>query len=231
MYSWIKNLSQIILKNNIQAFCWCFYQYIYTVHISTFYGYLISHLILFYLYLGLSGGLFPSGFPIKTVCAFLFHTVHATCLAILSNLDFRRLLVFREEWRLLSCTLYLYKYTMVYQSNTTELYYVYYCIRATCFGSYRIIFRPFRDTDPYLAMFKMCSEIPKAYILDITMYKMHMSLCSYCTISILISKTSTNTYEGGYKYIFETCRYRTLDIVLYMYIYLYILNMCISIKH
>ena len=29
--------------------------------------------------------------------------------------------------------------TKTYQSNTTELYYVYYCIRATCFDSYRII--------------------------------------------------------------------------------------------
>ena len=38
---------------------------------------------------------------------------------------------------------FVYKYTMVYQSNTTQLYYVYYCIRATCFDSYRIIFRPF----------------------------------------------------------------------------------------
>ena len=29
----------------------------------------------------------------------------------------------------------LYKYTMTCQSNTTKLYYVYYCIRATCFDS------------------------------------------------------------------------------------------------
>ena len=42
----------------------------------------------------------------------------------------------RQQWP-------LYKYTMMYQSNTTKLYYVYYCIRATCFDSYRIIFRPF----------------------------------------------------------------------------------------
>ena len=31
--------------------------------------------------------------------------------------------------------------------------------------------------------------IPNAYILDKTMYKMHMSLCSYYTIWIYISKT------------------------------------------
>jgi len=31
---------------------------------------------------------------------------------------------------------------MMYQSDTTK-YYVCYCIRATCFDSYRIIFRPF----------------------------------------------------------------------------------------
>ena len=31
--------------------------------------------------------------------------------------------------------------------------------------------------------------IPNAYILDITMYKMHVSLCYYCTIRILICHT------------------------------------------
>jgi len=36
-----------------------------------------------------------------------------------------------------------YKYTVMYQSDTIQLYYVYYCIRATCFDCYRIIFRPF----------------------------------------------------------------------------------------
>jgi hypothetical protein len=34
----------------------------------------------------------------------------------------------------------IYKYTMMYKPNTTKLYY---CIRATCFDSYRIIFRTF----------------------------------------------------------------------------------------
>jgi len=47
--------------------------------------------------------------------------------------------------------------------------------------------------------------IPNAYILDITMYKMHVSLCSYCTINIIISKTLIGTYEGGYTYVFEMC--------------------------
>ena len=105
---------------------------------------------------------------------------------------------------------------MIYQSNTTKLYYVYYCIGAACFDSYRIIFRPFCDTDPYLAMFKMHCGIPNAYILDITMYKMHVPLCSYYTIRILISKTLTRTYEGGYMYVFEMCCHRTLDIVIYI---------------
>ena len=64
--------------------------------------------------------------------------------------------------------------------------------------------------------------IPNANILDITMYKMHVSLCSYYTIRILISKTLTGTYEGGYTYVFEMCCYRTLDLVIYIYIYIYI---------
>jgi len=46
----------------------------------------------------------------------------------------------------------VYKYTMMYQSNTTKPYYACYCIMATCFDSYRFIFRPFWDTDPYLKL-------------------------------------------------------------------------------
>jgi hypothetical protein len=65
-------------------------------------------------------------------------------------------------------------------------------------------------------MLKMRCGIPNAYILDITMYKMHVLLCSYCTIRILVSKTLTGTYEGGYTYIFEMGCYRTLDIVIYI---------------
>jgi hypothetical protein len=50
-----------------------------------------------------------------------------------------------------------YKYTMACPSITIKRCYVYYCIRATCFDSYRIIFRPFQNTDPYLTMFKKCA--------------------------------------------------------------------------
>ena len=53
---------------------------------------------------------------------------------------------------------------------------------------------PSKKTDPYLAMFKMRCGIPNAYFLYTTMYKMHVSLYSYYTIRILISKTLTGTY-------------------------------------
>ena len=36
------------------------------------------------------------------------------------------------------------------------------------------------------------------------------------TIRILITKTLTVTYEGGYTYVFEMCCYRTLGIVVYI---------------
>ena len=48
---------------------------------------------------------------------------------------------------------------------------------------------PSKNTDPYLEIFKTRCEIPNACILDITMYKMYVSLCSYFTIRVLISKT------------------------------------------
>ena len=54
--------------------------------------------------------------------------------------------------------------------------------------------------------------IPNAYILDITMYKMHASFCSYCTIRIPFSKTLTGTCERGYAYVLEMCCFRMLDI-------------------
>ena len=53
---------------------------------------------------------------------------------------------------------------------------------------------PSKKIDPYLEMFKMRYGTPKAYILDKTMYKMHVSFRSYCTIRITISKTLTGTY-------------------------------------
>ena len=58
---------------------------------------------------------------------------------------------------------------------------------------------PSKNTDPYLAMFKMRCGIPKAYIRDKTVYKMHVSLCSYYAIRILIAKTITGTCEGNVK--------------------------------
>ena len=73
-------------------------------------------------------------------------------------------------------------------------------------------------------MFKMRCGIPNAYILDITMYKMHVSLCSYCTIRILISKTLTGTYERGYTMYFRC-------VVIELWILLYILLLIIKYVH
>ena len=75
-------------------------------------------------------------------------------------------------------------------------------------------------------MFKMRCGIPNAYILDITMYNMHVSLCYYYTNRILISKTLTVTYEGCYTYVFEMCNYRTLatECVWYVICHLDVTN-------
>ena len=43
--------------------------------------------------------------------------------------------------------------------------------------------------------------IPNAFILDITMYKMHVQCYSYSTIGIPNFKTLTVTYERSYTYI------------------------------
>ena len=60
---------------------------------------------------------------------------------------------------------------------------------------------PSKKTDPYLKCLKMRCGIQNAYILDKTMYKMHLSFCTYSTIRIPNFETLTGTYERGYAYI------------------------------
>jgi len=67
------------------------------------------------------------------------------------------------------------KYTMMCQSNTTNLYYVF-----TVLGQHVLILiesssGPSKKIEPCLEMFKMRCGIPNAYTLDKTMYKMHVS--------------------------------------------------------
>ena len=69
----------------------------------------------------------------------------------------------------------IYKYTMMYQSNTKN-----FIMLVIVLGQHVSILLesssgPSKSTDPYFAMFKMRCGIPNAYILDITMYKMHVS--------------------------------------------------------
>ena len=108
---------------------------------------------------------------------------------------------------------YAYKYTMMFQSN--EQNFIMFII---VLGQHVSILiesssGPSKIIEPYLEMFKMRCGIPYAYILDITMYQIHVS-CSYCAIRIPISETLTGMYEGGYTYALEMCCFRVLDIVI-----------------
>ena len=52
---------------------------------------------------------------------------------------------------------------------------------------------PSLNTDPYLAMFKMCCGIPNAYILDITVYKIYF-IHTYIYNNLLLCLTDTTFY-------------------------------------
>ena len=91
----------------------------------------------------------------------------------------------------------------MYESNTTHVYYVLTVLRQHISILVESPSGHSKKTDPYLEMFKISCWIPNAYILNITMYKMHVSFCSYYTIRIPISKTLTGTYEGGYTHAIE----------------------------
>ena len=70
----------------------------------------------------------------------------------------------------------------------TQQNFVYYCTRAHVSILTESSSGPSKKTDIYLKCLKMSCGIPKAYILDKTMYKIHVSFCSYCTTGIPISK-------------------------------------------
>jgi len=98
---------------------------------------------------------------------------------------------------------------MMSQSNTTKFYSCIIVLGQHVSTPIESSSGPSKEIDPYCKCLKMRCGIPNAYILDTTMYKMHVSSCSCYTIRIHISKTLAGTYEGGYTCVFEMSCYRT----------------------
>ena len=69
-----------------------------------------------HLHIGLQSGLFPSGFPTKTVQASLISLMKATCPAHLILLDLIIRKIFGEEYRSLSSSLYRFLHSPVTSS-------------------------------------------------------------------------------------------------------------------
>ena len=73
---------------------------------------------------------------------------------------------------------------------------------------------PSKNADPYLAMFKMRCGIPNAYNLDITMYKMHVSLCHY-TVRVPKFCCVWLIHHCIFIYVLKTSGWQTLNFTVY----------------
>ena len=101
-----------------------------------------------------------------------------------------------------------YKCTMKYQSNTTQLYVFYYCTRATCFGSYRIIFRPFLEgTEKDSIRIETCCSS--------TIIKKIKNLCCvwlilHCIFIYVLNTSGWKTLKKTYKVALDSNIHSTL---------------------
>jgi len=68
---------------------------------------------------------------------------------------------------------------MINQSNTTNFIMFIIVLRQHVSILIESSSGPSKKIDPYLKCLKMCCGIPNAYILDKTMYEMHVSFCLY----------------------------------------------------
>ena len=164
---------------------------------------LISHFLKIYLtiILPFTPGLFPSGFPIKTLYTALLSPIRATCPTYLILLDFITRTILGEEYRSLSSSLCSFLHSPVTSSLLGP-----YILLSTLFSNTLTLRSSINVNDQVSRPYKATGKIIVLYILFFKFLDSKLEHKRFCNSKHSLTSICSYTYIYIYIYIYITVK-------------------------